>query len=418
VLGNAWWSKPEIAHALGVAESSLVAADTKRAALLPAGTAHADLASIAGPTDVPTDPGPRAGHREGDPAVILFTSGTTGAPKAAVLSHRSVIGNVHNLLVATRRLPSQLPPDHPGTVSLVCVPLFHVGGMQTVMTALLTGGTLVFLEGRFDPAEVLRIIETERVRVWGAVPTMVARVLDHPDLPSRDTSSLASLTIGGSFVPPELLARARAAFPSAGRRTGTVYGMTETGGGLTAVTGSDMEERPGTVGRALATVDLRILDPNNDGLGEILARSPTVMDGYLGHPEDPILTTDGWLHTGDLGRIDDDGYLYVLGRCKDIVIRGGENVACAHVESALASHPAVHHVAVLALPHPEFGEEVAAAVVLRPGAEVTEADLTDHARQTLGYFQVPTRWWIRHDPLPTNATGKIVKRELKEAWPR
>jgi long-chain acyl-CoA synthetase len=142
------------------------------------------------------------------------------------------------------------------------------------------------------------------------------------------------------------------------------------------------------------------------------------MDGYLGHPEDPILTTDGWLHTGDLGRIDDDGYLYVLGRCKDIVIRGGENVACAHVESALASHPAVHHVAVLALPHPEFGEEVAAAVVLRPGAEVTEADLTDHARQTLGYFQVPTRWWIRHDPLPTNATGKIVKRELKEAWPR
>jgi acyl-CoA synthetase (AMP-forming)/AMP-acid ligase II len=289
--------------------------------------------------------------------------------------------------------------------------------MQTIMTALLTGGTLVFLNGRFDAAEVLRIIEEENVRVWGAVPTMITRVLDHPDLAVRDTSSLSSLTIGGSFVPPELLERARAAFPTARRRTGTVYGMTEAGGGLTAVAGTDMEERPGTVGRALPTVDLQIIDPDEKGVGEILARSPTLMDGYLGCPDDPILTDDGWLHTGDLGRIDADGYLFVLGRCKDIVIRGGENIACPHVEAAILTHPEVQHAAVLGIPDPEYGEQVAAVVVRRPGSLVSGDDLVLHVKDRLGYFQVPTLWWIRDEPLPTNATGKVKKRDLQRDWP-
>jgi long-chain acyl-CoA synthetase len=418
VLGNAWWSGPEVAHAASVAEPALVIADPKRAALVPSGTVVTELADVAA-SDLAAMKSLRSTAPGGEhaPAVILFTSGTTGASKGAVLSHRSVIGNIHNLLVATRRLPSELPADHRGTVSLVCIPMFHVGGMQVILTALLTGGTLVFLPGRFDAGEVLRVIAAERVRVWGAVPTMVSRVLDHPGLTAADTSSLASITIGGTYVLPELLARVRAAFPSAGARTGTMYGMTETGGAVTAVNGPDMEARPGTVGRPLPTVDLRISRPGGDGVGEIQARSPNTMDGYLGLPDDPVHAADGWINTGDLGRIDADGFLYVVGREKDLIIRGGENVPCSHVEGVLVTHPAVREVAVVGLTDPDFGECVAAAVVLRPGAPVTEAELRDYAAARLGHFQVPTRWWLRHKPLPANATGKILKTVLRESWP-
>jgi long-chain acyl-CoA synthetase len=417
VSGNAWWSEAEIAHACRTADPRLVVADARRAERLPPGTPRLSLTELGRSTTgaaVEAAPG-AARSGEEDPAVILFTSGTTGAPKAATLSHRSVIANQQNLLVATRRLPPDLPPDHRGTVTLLSIPIFHTGGIQTILSSLLTGGTLVFLVAGFDAAEALQIIETERVRVWGGVPTMMSRILDHPDLERRDTSSVLTVTIAGTTVPAILFERVRDAFPSARRSIGTIYGMTESGGTLTAVTGPEMEQRPGTVGRALPTVELRIGDPNEAGIGEVQALAPTVMCGYWGSDEHPF-TPDGWLRTGDLGRLDGAGYLYLEGRSKDIIIRGGENIACPHVENVIAGHPAVAEVAVIGLPDDDFGEIVGAVVVIRPDHRIEATDLEKLARDRLAHFEVPQRWWLRREPLPTNATGKVVKSDLRTAW--
>jgi long-chain acyl-CoA synthetase len=414
MCGNSWWSAPEVSAACAASEPHLVLADRRRLELLPAGQARLDISQLtAGPVLPPPE---RTTPSEDEPALVVFTSGTTGSAKAAVLSHRSVIANQQNLLAATRRLPADLPKDHRGSVTLVSVPLFHTGGIQSILSALLTAGTLVFLEGRFDPAVVLETIEREKVRVWGGVPTMVSRVLDHPDRAGRDLSSLATVTIAGTYVPADLLERVRVELPSARRSAGTIYGMTEAGGTLTAVAGAAMDQRPGTVGRPLPTVELRIASADEDGVGEIQAMSPTLMDGYLNdHVEEPF-TSDGWLHTGDLGRVDEDGYLFVVGRSKDVIIRGGENIACPNVERILRSHPDVAEAAVVGLPDPEFGEIVAAAVVVHAGATLSSAELRDFAAAELAYFEVPSRWWFTAE-LPTNATGKVMKREIVETWP-
>jgi long-chain acyl-CoA synthetase len=354
---------------------------------------------------------------EDAPALIMFSSGTTGAPKGVLMSHRAVVANIQNLLLLTGRLPDELPDAHPGTVSMLSVPLFHLAGIQVSCTTLLSGGSLVFLEGRYDPAEVLRLIEAERVRVWGSIPTMVTRVLDHPDLAVRDVSSVTSVPMGGSAVSPELRERVAAAFPGmrARNRVGSLYGLTEAGGVLAAGSGRDVAGRPGCVGRALPVVELRIADPDAEGVGEIQARTPTSTGGYLGEPGG-IADADGWIPTGDRGRLDDEGWLYVTGRSKDIVIRGGENVACVHVEDVLLTHPDVLEAAVVALPHPDLGEDVGAAVVLRPGATVSPDELAAHARTRLARFEVPGAWWVRRDPLPLNASGKVLRREVRREW--
>ena len=213
---------------------------------------------------------------EEQPAIVLFTSGTTGAPKAASLSHRSVIANQQNFLVATRRLPSELAPDHDGAIALVTVPLFHMGGIQSILATLLTGGKLVLHVGRFDAAIILRLIETERIQSWGGVPTMIGRVIDHPDLSLRDTSSLRSVTVSGTHVSPQLIDHVRQAFPTARRNAGTIYGMTEAGGTLTAATGKDLVSRPGTVGRPFPVVELKIEAPTAQARGRSwLAPRPT-----------------------------------------------------------------------------------------------------------------------------------------------
>lgn len=418
VSGNAWWSRKELDHALSVASPILVIADNRRALIVPAGRQVMRL-----PLDLPSTQTIRPGVLDGGPldeelpAIILFTSGTTGAPKAATLSHRSVIANQQNFLVATRRLPSELPADHEGAKTLVTVPLFHTGGIQSILAALLTGGKLILHVGRFDAAAILSLIETEKVQSWGAVPTMISRVIDHPDLALRDTSTLRSVTVSGTHVSPQLIEQVRQAFPSARRNAGTIYGMTEAGGTLTVATGKDLVSRPGTVGRPFPVVELKIKDPDSTGKGEVIARSPTNMTGYLGSSEPCGVDTAGWLHTGDIGRIDDAGYLYIEGRIKDVIIRGGENIASPNVEAAIREHPAVAEVAVIGMPDDEFGEVVAAVVVPRDGVQVTSNDLEAFAAERLAYFEVPSRWWLKREPLPTNATGKVVKQALREAWP-
>ncbi|MDN5856631.1 MAG: long-chain fatty acid--CoA ligase, partial [Actinomycetia bacterium] len=258
-LGNAWWSDAEVADA--VAQVRPVLAVTDRAAAAP--TIGFDALAGPAPAELVLEP-----CDEDDPALIVFSSGTTGAAKGVLMSHRCVVANIQNLLVLTGRLPDELPDDHPGTVALLSVPLFHLAGIQTSITTLLSGGRLVLLDGRFDAAEVLRLVETERVRVWGAIPTMVSRVLDHPALGAHDVSSVRSVQMGGAAISPELRARVSAGFPGVRTRVGSLYGLTEAGGVLAAGSGADITARPGAVGRALPVVELTIRDPGPDGVGE------------------------------------------------------------------------------------------------------------------------------------------------------
>jgi long-chain acyl-CoA synthetase len=418
VPGNARWSGPEAGHAVASVEPAVAIVDERTRALVPPAVRCLSIDDLRPLVDRP-EIGPLAltPVAEDDPAVILFTSGTTGAPKGATLSHRAIVATQQNTLVLGRRFPADIPLDAPAPVTLLTVPLFHLAGLQTLVTTLLTGGRLVFLDGRFDAGEVLRLIEAEGVTRWGCVPTMMARVLDHPDLNRRRTVTLRTITLGGAPVPPELVARTRVAFPHATRGVGTTYGLSEAGGPLTAGTGDAFSERPHSVGRPLPVVELRIEAPDADGAGEILARAPHVMTGYWGRPDDPAVDGDGWLHTGDIGRLDAEGHLYVLDRGKDVVIRGGENVTGPHVEDRLLAHPDVIEAAVLGLAHPDLGEEVAAAVVVRPGSALTAAHLRDWAAAALAHYEVPSRWWLRTDPLPTNAVGKVLKRVLRDAWP-
>ena len=255
------------------------------------------------------------------------------------------------------------------------------------------------------------------MRVWGGIPAMVARVVDHPEFGRFDTSSIASSPMGGASIPEELRRKVQSAFPATRKRVSSLYGHTEAGGVLAAGSGAELEGRPGCVGRALPVVELRIADADAEGVGEVLARTPTATAGYLGEAV-PLHDEEGWIRSGDLGRLDEDGYLYLVGRSKDIVIRGGENIACAHVENCLLAHPEVLEAAVLPLPHADLGEEVGACVVLRgAAAAVDAADLAAFVAGRLARFEVPTRWWLRHEPLPTNPSGKVLKRQIVETWP-
>ena len=413
VLGNRWWSAPETAHSLAVTSPRVVITDA--AGLVPDGTPTLDFAELTGcfsdaSAGRPDIPGPGS---EEDPAFVLFTSGSTGMPKAVELPFRALVANQQNVLARARQLPHLIPADGPQPVTLLSTPIFHIGAFATLITQILIGGRVVFNVGRFDPAQVLALIERERVQRWGAVPTMAARLLEHPDFDSYDLSSLRAFPLGGAPVPPVLLERLARRIPQLqGRGLANTWGMSEGAGFFTLATGPDLQRHPKTVGRAFPTVELKIAGPDDGGSGEILVRSPTIMLGYIGI-DDGTIDSDGWLHTGDLGHVTTDGYLFIDGRSKDMVIRGGENIACPHVEAALLRHPDVVEAAAIGLPHPDLGEELAAVVVHRPGGPVpTEDELTRHMADEVAYFAIPTRWRIREEPLPTVGTEKVDKRRL------
>jgi long-chain acyl-CoA synthetase len=427
-LGNGWWSGTEVAHATGLISPKLVIADPRRAELVPAGggtvipvdTVRSWVDSPAVPPrrvdPAATDASDGSDGSEDDPAVIIFTAGTTGPPKPVVLAHRSIIANLHNLLIMSGRLPQQMPADSPQAVSLQSGPLFHIGGLQSLLLALLGGNTLVFLEGRFDPEQVLDVIERERITWWGAVPTMASRVLEHPTVTGRDLTSVRSVSMGGAPIQPALVARLREAFPNATKGMSTIYGMTETGGTVAAANGRTMAEHPLTAGAPLPVVDLRIDNPNAEGDGEIVVRTPGQMIGYWGSSETDLIDDDGFVHTGDQGRLV-DGLLYITGRIKDLIIRGGENIAPAHVEAALLKHPAVLNTAVLGLPDADLGERVGAVVQVAPDSTVTEQELGEFIAPHLARFELPAEWWLTTDPLPMHDSGKTNKTQLKADWP-
>lgn len=414
VLGNRWWSAQEIEHAVELLAPVHAISDIE----LPSSMAVSEIGALR-PCFDGADGGDTLNELDEDAtALILFTSGSSGMPKAVELSRRAVICNQHSILIRSGRLPDQIDGDSPQAVNLASTPMFHVGGLSNLITHFLTGGRIVLTEGRFDPKQILDLIQTERVQIWGAVPTMAIRVLEHPEFDTYDLSSLRSWPLGGAQVTTGLLDRIRTKLPGLrSRGLANTWGMTEAGGFLTMAVASDMERYPGTVGRPYPVVELRIDEPDADGIGEVLARSPSVMLGYAGI-DDGTVDSDGWLHSGDLGHLNDEGYLFIDGRSKDVVIRGGENIACPHVEAALAAHPSVVEVAAIGLPHPDLGEELAAVVVHRTDIRPpSEDELRDHLSGVVAYFAIPTRWEIRTEPLPTLAGEKVDKRSLVAQFP-
>jgi acyl-CoA synthetase (AMP-forming)/AMP-acid ligase II len=412
VLGNRWWSPRELAGVLGRTEPKVVITDASPADLdfgsLPV-LRSADVESWWTSKTPPPDVKLRAD--EDEVAIILFTAGSTGAPKAVMLSHRNLVATQQTIHVMSGGRPPAPETSEQQSVALMTTPMFHLGGVTASLSALLDGNRMVLLRSRFDPREVLELIERERVTSWNAVPTMYARVFGHPDVEKYDLSSLSAPSTGGTMVPADVGELVRKRLQGARRGLGMGYGMTEMAF-ITMASGDEVATRPGTVGRPIPTMEIKVLDPDDTGEGQLIARSAAMMVGYLGAEQQPI-DSDGWYLTGDLGRIDEDGYVYVTGRVKDQIIRGGENISCPYVEAALREHEDVLEVAVLGIPDPDLQEVVGAAVCLVEGSQVGAAELTAFARDRLAHFEVPARWLFLERELPVMATGKIDKVGLR-----
>jgi long-chain acyl-CoA synthetase len=435
VLLNGWWTGPELGYGLADSEATVVLADEERfdrvadrlAALdveaivvrstrtLAPPAAHLGDVVVAGSQRPDVEVGPD------DDATILYTSGTTGHPKGAVSTHRAVISGLFGFACRTvvEMLRSEPKDPHPYRPAFILVvPLFHVTGCIPVMLgATLSGAKLVMMH-RWDPARALELIERERVTNFVGVPTMSADLLACPDFATRDTSSLQNVSGGGAPMAPDLVRRIDGAFSGARPMLG--YGMTETNAYGPSNSGDDYLAKPASTGRVVPIIEVRVVD--EDGavrgpgeIGEICFRGASLFRGYWNRPEDTdAALRGGWLHTGDLGYVDDEGFVFVVDRLKDMVLRGGENVYCAEVEAAVYEHPGVHEAAVFGLPHERLGEEVACAVQPRTGVSIDVDELTDFLRERIAGFMVPTRWFVHEAPLPRGATGKILKRELRD----
>ena len=354
-------------------------------------------------------------------------SGTTGRPKGATITHRQIIANLQNIIVlgvaqATRGTP---PPEAASGVqaaSLLVVPLFHVTGCLSTMTvSYATGGKLVLMPaGKFDPVAAMEVIERERVTSIGGVPTIMWRIIEAPERSRYDLSSVQRASYGGAPAAPELVDRIAEAFPNLRKTLTTAYGLTETASVATAHGGDDYFAHPGSVGRPAPTVELKIVGdddretPTGES-GEIWIKGPNVMaHGYWNRPDANAASfTDGWFHTGDIGRVDADGFVYIVDRAKDLIIRAGENIACVEIENVLFQHPDVVDAAVVGVAHPVLGEEVKAVVQVRAGATVTADDLRAFCRPHLANFKVPEHVEIRSEPLPRNPAGKVLKNLLR-----
>src|SRR5581483_930996 len=338
---------------------------------------------------------------------ILYTSGTTGHPKGAVSTHRAIVQALMGFgcrsAVDRLRNPSDEPAAGPPAFILI-VPLFHVTGCVPVMLSCLANGLKLVIMYRWDPERALELIERERVTNFVGVPTQSWDLVSSPSFGDYDTSSLRSVGGGGAPAPPELVRRVASSFAKASPGIG--YGMTETNAYGPQNGGADYLAHPTSTGRATPILQIEVRDADGRPLppgrtGEIWFKGPNLIRGYWNQPEDTAeVLVDGWLRTGDLGHIDDEGFVYVDDRVKDMVLRGGENVYCAEVEAALYEHPAVHEAAVFGVPHERLGEEVAAAVLPRAGMAVTVEELRDHVRARLAPFKVPTVVAIVDSPLP------------------
>ena len=354
-----------------------------------------------------------------DDATIFYTSGTTGRPKGALGTHRNLCTNIlssaYNAAFAVLRRGESLPEPTPRT-SLTVIPLFHVTACSAgLMGSIVAGNTLIFMH-KWDPVEAFGIIEREKVNLTGGVPTIAWQLIEHPERHKYDLSSLEAVAYGGAPAAPELVRRIHQEF---GALPGNGWGMTETMATVTGHSGEDYLNRPDSCGPPVAVADLKIMSEDGStelptgAIGELWARGPMVVKGYWGKPEASAETfVDGWVRTGDLARLDEEGWCYIADRAKDMIIRGGENIYSSEVENVLYDHPAVTDAALIGLPHKQLGEEPAAVVHLAPGTSASEEELREWVAARLARFKVPVRIAFTRATLPRNANGKILKKDL------
>ncbi|WP_349630114.1 long-chain-fatty-acid--CoA ligase [Bradyrhizobium manausense] len=355
-------------------------------------------------------------YRQGDDlAAVMYTGGTTGMPKGVMLSHENLVTNVVNVLISIPRVV--------GSTALVAAPLFHIGGCGMLLQAVYTLQTIVIVPS-FDDTAVLTALQEERVTEVFLVPTMIKRLVDHPRFAEFDTSSLRLMIYGAAPIDSALLTQAVQAFPAT--KFFQAYGMTECSPAITILPSEAHLPQANpkwqrSAGRPILQAELRIVDDGDNelpvgGVGEIISRGPMVMQGYYNKPQETELALrNGWMHTGDVGYRDEDGFLYVVDRKKDMIVSGGENVYSAEVENAIAQLPEVAMSAVIGIPDEKFGESVHAVIVLRPGAKLTAEQIQAHCRQSIAGYKCPRSVEFR-DQIPLSAAGKLVKYELREPY--
>jgi acyl-CoA synthetase (AMP-forming)/AMP-acid ligase II len=438
---NAWWTGEELAFGLANSGAKVLLCDDERwERIVPHLGRCPDLAhilvsratSLADPAEpleavigtsqdwpaLPDHAIPDVAIAPDDPATIFYTSGTTGEPKGALGSHRNLTTNIlssgYSAARSVLRRGEAIPPPAQ-KVGLTVIPLFHVTACSAgMMGQLFAGHTIIYMR-KWDTVKAFEIIEREKVNLTGGVPTIAWQMIEHPDRKNYDLSSLESIAYGGAPSAPELVRKIYEVF---GSMPGNGWGMTETMATVTSHAGEDYLNRPDSAGPPVPVADLKVTDEAGNTLpvgqvGELWARGPMIVMGYWNRPEATAETfIDGWVRTGDLARLDEEGFCYIVDRAKDMIIRGGENIYSSEVENVLYDHPAVTDAALIGIPHRTLGEEPAAVVHLAPGMEASEAELQAWVGERLAKFKVPVRIVFVEDTLPRNANGKILKKDL------
>jgi len=439
---NAWWTADELDYALNDSRPKALFVDTERLTrvremqdqgkgITLVGVRLAEAASgVTEFNDITTAGGamPDVAVDPDSDACIFYTSGTTGRPKGAQLTHRGCVANLMNMVfsntssaLATQRATGVAPPEEPPIpIGLVTTPLFHVTANNCGAYLITAAGGAIVHMYRWDAGEALRIIEREGVTSVGGVPVMAREIINHPDFATTDTSTLVSMSGGGAQVPPDLVGKIDTDVETAQPVTG--YGMTETCGIITSVSGDFFVNKPDSAGPAMPNFEVKCVDDDGNTvpqgeLGELWVRGSSVIKGYINRPEATAESiTDGWLHTGDIARIDEHGFIYIVDRKKDMVLRGGENIFCAEVETVIYQHPAVAECSVFGIPDDRLGEEVGVVIVAKSGETVDEDSVRAHCAGTMAKHKIPRYIWFETNALPRNASGKFLKRELRDRF--
>ena len=438
---NSFGTGDELRAALGLVEPSLLFVDADRLQRLEPDLAglrgrtvlagaepvegsgvrsFAALTAPGGPARQPVTPAPD------DPALLLFTSGASTRPKAVLSTQRAVVQSLFNIDfigalsgMSSPKAVATLMARALAPATLTVVPLFHVSGLHAqLLSTLRAGRRLVFMH-RWDPVQALRMIVEEKITQFNGAPSMVAQLLATAGFdPAGSARTLGGVGFGGAGLPQGLIERVLRLFPDS--MSGIGFGLTETNGAVSAISGALFEAKPHSSGPPSPLAEVRIVGPDGAALppgqaGEVWVRGVTVMREYWRQPEATAAAlADGWFHTGDIGYLDEDGFLFVVDRLKDVINRAGEKIAAAEVESCLSEHPAVREVAVIAAPDADTGEAVVAIVVPAAGATVTPQELQQHVATRLAAYKVPSQVILREAPLPRNPAGKLVKGVLKQ----
>ena len=435
---NAWWESEELEFALNDSGARVVFADDERIQQLRKTNGCAgslDVISVrsangeeqgAIPLESVLDDSqtmPEAEIHPDENMTILYTSGTTGTPKGAVSSHRAILNALLGFSARAQVSEIMEPSKTDSSESvqnafMLCVPLFHVTGLIPVMLGSFAGHSKLVMTHKWDPNRALELIEKEKVTHFIGVPTMSWDLLEAETFHMRDTSSLRSVGGGGAPMPPELVKRIDDNFKRG--KPGLGYGMTETNAYGPQNTGQEFLDHPTSTGRPVPIMELRVTDLDGNVLptgskGELWFNGPTLITEYWNRPEASAETiVDGWLRSGDIGHIDDDGRIYVSDRVKDMVLRGGENIYCAEVEAAIYEMPLVYECSVYGIPDERLGERLACHIMVKPGMNAEKEEIVDFLQGKIASFKVPEVITIVYEPLPRNASGKILKRELRE----